>query len=188
MGKIIKFWGIFIMSFLKTRWSISLLSLALLAGCECGMDGKGCSGSKMNMEMPDEMDIYETGAVFENGVPIASKNMAMFASGDSVYFGFDKYSINTAAQRVLEDQAAWLNAHPEKTIIIEGRCDERGTREYNLALGERRANAAKEYLMALGVDGQRISIISYGKDKPVVLGSNEQAWALNRVSTTRIEE
>lgn len=175
------------MSSSKLRWSVSLLSLALLAGCECGLDGKGCSKAdtqSMSTPAEDAMGTAAMGAVGEGALPDMDQG---FASGDSVYYGYDKYNVDPSAQKVLEDQAAWLNAHPEKTILIEGRCDERGTREYNLALGERRANAAKNYLMALGIDGKRISIISYGKDKPVVLGSNEQAWALNRSSTTRIE-
>ncbi|MAP24332.1 MAG: peptidoglycan-associated lipoprotein [Rickettsiales bacterium] len=161
--------------------SFSVFALLLLVACDCG---KNC-GSMMEEAEPVEEAMED--ALFVNGRPVASTEESAFESGDSVYFGYDNYKLDTHAQKVLKDQAAWLAANPEKMIIVEGRCDERGTREYNLALGERRANSAKDYLVALGVDANRIQTISYGKDKPVVLGSTEMAWALNRVSTTRIE-
>jgi peptidoglycan-associated lipoprotein len=101
-------------------------------------------------------------------------------AGDRIYFDFDAYSIRTDAQKILAQQSDWLNRYPEVRVRIEGNCDERGTREYNLALGERRANAVKDYLAASGVSASRLSTISYGKERPVVLGSNEAAWAQNR--------
>lgn len=104
--------------------------------------------------------------------------------GDRVYFGFDKYNIDQASATRLERQAAWLKDNPGLVITIEGNCDERGTREYNLGLGERRANAVKNYLAALGVDASRINTISFGKEKPMALGSNDEAWAQNRNSQT----
>ena len=88
------------------------------------------------------------------------------------------------AQSTLFRQAAFLNSNPSLTVTIEGHCDERGTREYNLALGERRAAAARDYLLAQGVDPARIKVISYGKEKPVASGSNEESWAKNRRSAT----
>jgi peptidoglycan-associated lipoprotein len=106
--------------------------------------------------------------------------------GDRVFFDFDKYSLKAGTRGTLEKQAAWLNKWPAVTIAIEGHCDERGTREYNLALGERRANSVKDYLVALGVNPSRIRTISYGKERPVALGSNEAAWAQNRRSVTTI--
>ncbi len=107
--------------------------------------------------------------------------------GDRVFFDFDKYNLSPEARRTLERQAAWMQRYPSVTIAIEGHCDERGTREYNLALGERRANAAKAYLVALGVDANRLSTISYGKERPEALGSNEAAWAQNRRSVTVVQ-
>jgi len=104
--------------------------------------------------------------------------------GDRVFFGFDKYDLTPEAQATLERQAAWLKQHPQVTVTVEGHCDERGTREYNLALGERRATAAKNYLVALGIDANRINTISYGKERPAVSGSNEEAWAQNRRAVT----
>lgn len=100
--------------------------------------------------------------------------------GDRVFFDFDRSDIRRDQVETLEKQAAWLRRYPGVTIVIEGHADERGTREYNLALGERRANSHKDYLVSLGVDPGRIETISYGKERPAVLGSNESAWAQNR--------
>ena len=100
--------------------------------------------------------------------------------GDRVFFDFDKSELKPEARRTIEALAAWMNNYPAATITIEGHCDERGTREYNLALGERRSNAVQDYLLALGISANRLRTISYGKERPAVLGSNEEAWAQNR--------
>ena len=92
--------------------------------------------------------------------------------------------IDPEARAILDSQAQWLNAHPNTRITIEGHCDERGTREYNLALGDRRANAAKNYLAARGISPSRITTISYGKERPIALGSDEASWAQNRRAVT----
>ena len=97
-----------------------------------------------------------------------------------IYFDTDRYNIDSADAAALQTQAQYLGQYRQTRITIEGHADERGTREYNLALGERRANAAKNYLVGLGVDANRISTVSYGKERPVALGSNEAAWAENR--------
>jgi peptidoglycan-associated lipoprotein len=107
-------------------------------------------------------------------------------AGDRVYFDFDAYAIRADAQRVLAQQADWLNRYPAVQVRIEGNCDERGTREYNLALGERRANAIREFLVAHGVDGGRISTVSYGKERPIDPGEGEDAWSHNRNGHTAI--
>jgi len=106
--------------------------------------------------------------------------------GDRVYFDFDKYDIRTDAQPLLDAQAAWLKKYPAVQVRIEGNCDERGTREYNLALGARRANAVREFLVAHGVSGDRITTVSYGKEKPVDAGTGEEADAHNRNAHTAI--
>lgn len=106
--------------------------------------------------------------------------------GDRVYFDFDSYSIRADAQRILASQAAWLNRYPQVQVRIEGNADERGTREYNLALGARRAEAVRAFLIANGVSSSRIDTISYGKERPIAMGSNEQAWAQNRNAHTAI--
>ncbi|WP_427969316.1 peptidoglycan-associated lipoprotein Pal [Altererythrobacter sp.] len=97
-----------------------------------------------------------------------------------IYFDTDRYNIDSADAAALQTQAQYLARYPQVTITVEGHCDERGTRDYNLALGERRANAAKNYLVGLGVAANRIGVVSYGKERPVALGSNESAWAQNR--------
>ncbi|MGC6537243.1 MAG: peptidoglycan-associated lipoprotein Pal [Candidatus Puniceispirillaceae bacterium] len=104
--------------------------------------------------------------------------------GDTVFFGYDSSQLSADAMAVLDAQAAFLNAKPSFRLKIEGHADERGTREYNLALGERRASATRDYLVARGVDGSRIRIVSYGKERPAVVGSNEEAWSKNRRSVT----
>jgi peptidoglycan-associated lipoprotein len=106
--------------------------------------------------------------------------------GDRVFFDFDKSDIKPEGRQVLQRQAEWLKRYPNVTVSVEGHCDERGTREYNLALGERRAAAAKKMLVALGVPAARVSTISYGKERPAVVGSNEAAWAQNRRAVTVI--
>lgn len=106
--------------------------------------------------------------------------------GDRVFFDFDKSTLTAKAQETLNKQAAWLSRVSSATILIEGHCDERGTREYNLALGDRRATAVKDYLISKGVAASRIKTISYGKERPAVLGSNEWAWSQNRRAVTTI--
>ena len=108
----------------------------------------------------------------------------MMAIGDTVLFGYDSSSLSPEALDTLDAQAALLNAKPSFRVKIEGHADERGTREYNLALGQRRASATRDYLVAKGVDGSRIRIVSYGKERPSAVGSNETSWAKNRRSVT----
>ena len=104
--------------------------------------------------------------------------------GDRIYFETDKHNINSASAFTLESQANWLKSTPGFQIIIEGHCDERGTREYNLALGERRANSVKEFLVSLGVEPGRVTTISYGKERPSAEGSTSESWAENRRAVT----
>jgi peptidoglycan-associated lipoprotein len=108
--------------------------------------------------------------------------------GDRVFFDFDRYDLSAEAQSQLQRQAAWLAQYPAVTVTIEGHADERGTREYNLALGERRANSVANYLVALGLDKGRVSVISYGKERPECAESNEACWAQNRRGVTAINQ
>lgn len=103
---------------------------------------------------------------------------------DTVYFDTDKYNIDPEDQAALGAQAQWLMRYPAKRATLEGHADERGTRDYNIALGERRANAAKNYLVGLGVDPARLATLSYGKERPVAMGSDEASWARNRRAVT----
>jgi len=107
--------------------------------------------------------------------------------GDRVLFGFDSSELTSGSQATLNRQAAFLAARPALRITIEGHCDERGTREYNLALGERRASVVRDYLVARGINAARIKTISYGKERPAAVGSNEAAWAKNRRSVTVLD-
>ena len=103
---------------------------------------------------------------------------------DRVFFATNKSTLTTASRDTLRKQAAWMRKKKKLSFTIEGHADERGTREYNLALGERRANAAKDYLMTYGISGSRLSVISYGKERPVNSGSSPLAWSQNRRSVT----
>lgn len=100
--------------------------------------------------------------------------------GDRVFFDFDKSNLSPESRTAIERWAAWLKTYPANKVVIQGNTDERGTREYNLALGERRADSARDYLVSLGIDTNRVKIVSFGKERPAVVGSNERAWAQNR--------
>jgi len=120
--------------------------------------------------------------------PGSQADFVASVTSDRIFFDTDKSDVSDAEQATLRSQAAWLSRNPGVRVTIEGHCDERGTREYNLALGERRANAAKNYLASLGVDAGRMTTISYGKERPDALGSDEQAWAKNRRAVSVVVE
>jgi peptidoglycan-associated lipoprotein len=107
--------------------------------------------------------------------------------GDRVLFDYDKSDLTDTARTILDKQAAWLARFPQDHVLIAGNTDERGTEEYNFVLGQRRANAARDYLVAKGVAAGRIATVSYGKDRPAALGSNEEAWAQNRNAITAVQ-
>ena len=122
----------------------------------------------------------------QGDVYTGSETVEYLATGvkDRVFFATNKSTLTTASRDTLRKQAAWMRKKKDLTFTIEGHADERGTREYNLALGERRANAAKDYLMTYGISGSRLSVISYGKERPVNSGSNPLAWSQNRRAVT----
>tara|TARA_Y100001960_G_scaffold333196_1_gene437017 strand:- start:2573 stop:3130 length:558 start_codon:yes stop_codon:yes gene_type:complete len=130
--------------------------------------------------------IKQLGSLMQGDVYIGSDTVGELASGvpDRVFFATNESILTTRSRETLRKQAAWLRENSNVTIVIEGHADERGTREYNLALGERRANASKDYLMTYGVSSDRIQVISYGKEKPVDSGSNPLSWSKNRRSVT----
>jgi peptidoglycan-associated lipoprotein len=107
--------------------------------------------------------------------------------GDRVFFDFDSSTLREDGRATLSRQAEWLKRYTNYSIVVEGHCDERGTREYNLALGERRATAARQYLIAQGIPADRVRTISFGKERPDPVGSDEQAWALNRRAVTALQ-
>ena len=132
-----------------------------------------CATKKVSTQI--QGDVYtgtDTVEYLASGVP------------DRVFFATNESVLTTASRETLRKQAAWLRKNSNVTIVLEGHADERGTREYNLALGERRANAAKDYLMTYGISSDRISVLSYGKERPVDSGSNPLAWSKNRRSVT----
>ncbi len=134
-------------------------------------------------------DIYDPSAMDGSaGGPAPGTQADLVVNvGDRVFFGTDRYDVDNEARLVLERQANFLAQYPNLNISIEGHADERGTREYNLALGARRAEAAKNYLIALGVDPRRVDTISFGKERPEALGANANAWAQNRRSVSVIK-
>lgn len=154
---------------------LSILSLALLlASCKCFKDE--CRSSEMNDKTYNEC----RDRLSQNGVLTDKDGRILVA--DRTFFAYDRYDLTETSKKTLKGQAAWMMSNPEKNVVIAGHCDERGTREYNIGLGARRANAARDYLVAQGVNPNRITVISKGKDEPIVAGSSEEAWAQNRVS------
>ena len=130
--------------------------------------------------------IEKLDALMQGDVYVGSDTVGELASGvpDRVFFATNEIILTTASRETLRKQAAWLRQNSDVTVVVEGHADERGTREYNLALGERRANAAKDYLMTYGVSSDRIKVLSYGKERPVDSGSNPLSWSKNRRSVT----
>ena len=155
---------------MKTKFLFAALGALILTGCQCNTT--------------DESSVHGSGRGkgYVEPRPVTVKpDLAVF---DRVFYGFDKYHLTEEGKETLERQAQWLRDNPGVRILVAGNCDERGTREYNLGLGARRANTAKDYLIAQGVNPQRITVTSYGKDRPSVPGSNEEAWAQNRNAIT----
>ncbi len=150
---------------IKNTVFVMLLTLLLSA----------CATQTKKVDSQMQGDVYtgnDTVEYLASGVP------------DRVFFATNESVLTTASRDTLRKQAAWLRKNSDITVVLEGHADERGTREYNLALGERRANAAKDYLMTYGISSNRISVISYGKERPVDSGSNPLAWSKNRRSVT----
>jgi len=128
-----------------------------------------------------------SGAAVSTAGPAPGSEEDLVANvGDRVFYAFNSSGLSGDAHTTLGRQAAWLARYPQVSVQVAGNCDDRGTEEYNLALGQRRANAARDYLVAQGVDSSRISTISYGKDRPTAQGDDEQAWAQNRNAITAV--
>lgn len=141
---------------------------------EAGMEREGMTNQALN-------DVYDN-----SGAQPGTQADLVANVGDRIFFGYDRFDLDPEARSVLDAQARWLEQYPTLSVTVEGHADERGTREYNLALGERRANSVKNYLVALGVSPARINTISYGKERPAVPGSDESAWAQNRRGVTKV--
>ncbi len=161
-----------------------LAAVALLAACETAPESSGNAQSSGASSSTSSSGSSTTSAVQIEG---GSQEDLVVNVGDRVFFAFDSSELTAEARASLEKQAAWMKKFGGVRVTVEGHCDERGTREYNLALGERRANAAKDYLVALGINPARVKTISYGKERPAALGHNETAWAQNRRSVTVVD-
>ena len=146
-------------------------------------DSSGSGSSSSGSDVSSEGTITETSG---SGIVSGSQEDLIVNVGDRVFFGYDSSDLDSDALELLQDQVAWLKQNSDVSVTIEGHCDERGTREYNLALGEKRAQAVKNYLIGLGINPDRVSTISYGKERPAVVGSNDGAWAQNRLSVTLV--
>src|SRR5258708_34943440 len=162
------------------RTIIRLAGLLLLAACSSAPETPpgGPGGAAPGVGGP--------GGIGSRNILPGSQQDLEASAGDRVFFAFDRSDIMPEAQEILARQADWLRRYPNVTVTIEGHCDERGTREYNLALGERRAQAVKNVLVASGIPASRISTISYGKERPAVVGSSEEAYAQNRRAVTTV--
>ena len=138
----------------------------------------------VNCTQKGAMEDVTTGLYEQGGMSYLDKDGEVPAK---IYFDYNQYSIDDMDSTTLDLQATWLDENPSRYILIEGHCDERGTREYNLALGERRANATKDYLISMGVSPDRLSVVSFGKERPDVEGSMEGAWEMNRRAVTTMD-
>lgn len=149
----------------------------------------GCTRNRAPSVLPPVTDSYGTGGdnrgnVGNAVIPGSQQDFVASVSSDTIYFDTDRFNIDDVDRAALASQAQWLARYPNVRITVEGHADERGTRDYNLALGERRANAARNYLVSLGVAATRINVVSFGKERPVALGSDEASWAQNRRAVT----
>lgn len=159
---------------MNTKIAAALAAVVLVSGCANKPANTGAAAG--------------TGATAATAGPAPGSEEDLVANvGDRVFFAFDKSNLSSQSQATLDRQSAWLEKYPNVDVMIAGNCDDRGTEEYNLALGWRRANAARDYLVAHGIDSARVKTISYGKDRPVALGDNEQAWAQNRNAITSVQ-
>ena len=167
------------------KFFISIFMVLFVAACATtpkdSADSSGSGSSSSGSDVSSEGTITETSG---SGIVSGSQEDLIVNVGDRVFFGYDSSDLDSDALELLQDQVAWLKQNSDVSVSIEGHCDERGTREYNLALGEKRAQAVKNYLIGLGINPDRVSTISYGKERPAVVGSNDGAWAQNRRSVT----
>ena len=162
---------------------ISIISLFFLASCETATENalKGSAGKADKVSKVGKT----SSSIFGSAKQTQAEKL--IAVGDRVLFDYDSSELSSEAKLTLDKQSRFLRVNSDLTFTIEGHCDERGTREYNLALGEKRATAVRDYLVIEGISPDRIRVISYGKEKPAVVGSNDMAWSKNRRAVTTID-
>lgn len=169
---------------MKGNLVVALLAVGTLTLSACGQ--KNAPAGASSLPPPGGAPVlgadYDAEGVYIG--PGSQADLRRMAGSDRVLFDLNSYDLDDSDKETLRRQAGWLAQYPNTSATIEGHCDERGTREYNLALGERRANAAKNYLAALGVSPGRLSVVSFGKERPEALGSDESSYALNRRAVT----
>ena len=164
-------------------------AVSLLSACETASQ-KVVSGTTASSSASASSSAKKSSVDKKKSLFAAAKQTAadkLIAVGDRVLFDYDSAKLDSSAKILLDAQSRFLRANTDLNFIIEGHCDERGTREYNLALGEQRATAVRDYLVIQGIDPDRIKVISYGKEKPAVVGSNSMAWSKNRRAVTIID-
>lgn len=166
------------------RYFMIFSAVFMLSAC-----GTNTNNGAVDMNgMDDGVIVDGDGGLYSDDGPVPGTQADLVVNvGDRIFFETDSSDLTLSARSTLENQATWLGQFQNVGIVIEGHADERGTREYNLALGERRANAVKSYLTALGVGSSRITTVSYGKERPAVPGANESAWSQNRRSVTKVQ-
>lgn len=164
--------------------ALCLFGALALAACasdpESTTDGSGGGGGGSSASTAAAPQVQQSAKPVQEGPAPGSQEDLDLNVGSLVFFDYDQSELTAEAQETIKRWAQWLNQYPSVTVSIEGHCDERGTREYNLGLGERRASSARSFLVALGVDESRLGTISYGKERPVCGGSNEACWSQNR--------
>ena len=168
----------------KILIATAISSLLLLSACETASQ-KAVTGTSASGSTSASSSVDKKKSLFAAAKQTASDKL--IAVGDRVLFDYDSATLDSSAKILLDAQSRFLRANTDLNFIIEGHCDERGTREYNLALGEQRATAVRDYLVIQGIDPDRIKVISYGKEKPAVVGSNTMAWSKNRRAVTIID-
>ena len=171
---------------MRLKFIMAIAALFVASACTTVTDtDSGAGGSGESTKSSSSSSVESSQSKSAEILPGSQADLVSNV-GDRVLFEYDSSDLTPEAQRTLERQAAWLKRYSNVSVTVEGHCDERGTREYNLALGERRATAVSNFLVALGINGARIMTISYGKEKPVALGSNDTAWSQNRRGVTRV--
>ncbi|MCZ6452960.1 MAG: peptidoglycan-associated lipoprotein Pal [Alphaproteobacteria bacterium] len=165
---------------MKINLPVVVAAAFLLAACTSASDDAADSTSGGDSAAPAQSSGTNVAATTRSGAKPGSQLDLEINVGDRVFFAYDKSTLSSNGRTTVEKWAAWLKTYPANKLKIEGHADERGTREYNLALGERRANASREYLVSLGVAPNRVKTISYGKERPAIPGSNENAYTQNR--------
>lgn len=179
------------------RKLLSIFAVAfLLAACESTTEEQATTGGEgtaqaAETEAAETASAEDTETVASEPIPgpeAGTQEHLVVNVGDRVFFEFDKSRLTAESEKTVTQLAAWLKQHPDTSLTIEGHADERGTREYNIALGARRANSVKDFLVVLGIAPNRLQTVSFGEERPAVLGSNEQAWGQNRRAVFVVEQ